>query len=84
MSGRVDPWAELAPLAGIRRADYVAALGTDVRARRSRIIAAQDRRAALLGGERIKPDQAGRDLLASVILWGPEPGRASRDEERDR
>jgi hypothetical protein len=79
-----DPWAELAPLAGIRRADYAAALGTPVRVRRSRIVAAQDRRAEELAGGRLAPGEAARMLLASVILWGPEPGRASRDEDRDR
>ena len=79
-----DPWSELAPLIGIRRADLAGVLATPVRVRRSRIIAAQDRRAEQLGGERITPGQAGRDLLAAVILWGPEPGRATSDEERDR
>ncbi|CAB4203360.1 hypothetical protein UFOVP1476_17 [uncultured Caudovirales phage] len=79
-----DPWSELAPLVGIRRADLAGVLATPVRVRRSRIIAAQDRRAEQLGGERITPDQAGLDLLLAVILWGPEPGRSSRDEERAR
>ena len=79
-----DDWSELAAMIGIRRADLAQVLATPVRVRRSRIIAAQDRRATLLGGERITPDQAGRDLLAAVILWGPEPGRATSDEERDR
>jgi hypothetical protein len=79
-----DDWSELAPLIGIRRADLAEVLATPVRLRRSRIIAAQDRRAEELGGEPITPAQSGRDLLASVLLWGPEPGRASRDEERTR
>jgi hypothetical protein len=79
-----DDWRELAPLIGIRRADLAAAMAVAPRLRRSRIIAAQDRRAEHLGGEPVTPDQAGRDLLAAVILWGPEPGRATSDEERDR
>ena len=79
-----DDWSELAPLVGIRRADLAGALATPVRVRRSRIIAAQDRRAEELAGERLAPGEAARMLLASVILWGPEPGRASRDEDRDR
>ena len=80
-----DDWSELAPLIGIRRADLAGVLATEVRVRRSRIIAAQDRRAEELGGSRITPDQAGRDLLAAVILWGPEPGATRRrDESRAR
>ena len=79
-----DDWSDLAPLIGIRRADYAATLATAVRVRRSRIIAAQDRRAEDLGGERLAPGEAERMLLLSVLLWGPEPGRSSRDEDRDR
>ena len=84
MSAPRDPWSELAPALGVRLADYRRAMATPARVRRSRIVADQDRQATERAGERITPAQALAELAASVLLWGPEPGRASRDEDRDR
>jgi hypothetical protein len=79
-----DPWEELAPALGVRREDYRRAMATPARARRSRIVADQDRQATEQAGQRITPARAFAELASSVLLWGPEAGRATRDEDRDR
>jgi hypothetical protein len=59
-------------------------MATPARVRRSRIVADQDRQATEQAGQRITPARAFAELASSVLLWGAEVGRASRDEERAR
>lgn len=77
-----DFWVdEVAPMVGLRRSSVTEALAVESSARRRRLSRALDRRAQ--EGRRMEPGESARLLLASLVLFGPEPSHGRRREDRE-